>query len=403
MQLSETGNTVHRVNFCGGDWWFGGHAKNHRYNGKPDQLRAFYQRLIKKYNITTLLLFGDCRPIHKVARSVAKDQDLTLWVFEEGYTRPGFITCEKDGTNDLSYLPRTPEGLRERARQLKNTKPPVQNTHMTNIMPTRVRMDLAHHLWSLLLKPLYFRFKTHRPYTMGAELRGWATRLRRRISYHNINSALINRYENPDQKFFMVPLQLNSDFQIREHSNYESVLDFIREIIASFARSAPKGALLMFKAHPLDNGMIDYRNYIAMAAMKHGIEGRVDYLEGGDLDQFLKHCEGVALINSTVGYAAIKKAKAIKVMGRALYNMPGLTDQNSIDKFWQHPSPPDLSLINAFLKVTLADSQITGDFFTKSGIKMAVNGSISRIRGEVQFPKKLAVASDPNFHEDPSA
>jgi len=391
--LAAEGTPVHKVNFCGGDWWFAGRTINHRFNGTPNQLAAFYRRLIEEHQVTTILLFGDCRPIHKTARNVAADMGLRVWAFEEGYIRPGYITCEQAGTNDLSTLPRMPDQLQKRAAQIDaqvaEVKASSENARSEEAahtetaatqMPARVRMDITHHLWNILLKPLYFRYRSHRPDSVTSEIKGWASRLKRKVRFKNINSALVQRYQELDNDFFMVPLQLNSDFQIREHSNYESVLEFIREIVASFARNAPKNTLLMLKSHPLDNGMIDYRNYIAMAAIKHGIEGRVDYLEGGDLNIFLSRTKGVVLINSTVGYAALAAAKPIKVMGRALYNMTGLAEQRPLDKFWKNPAVPNQQLIDDFLKVIRTDSQIAGNLFTGAGLKMAAQTAADRIK-----------------------
>jgi len=396
-QLSSDGSSVHRVNFCGGDWWYGGHAHNHRFNGKLTQMEAYYRHLIKRHGITSILLFGDCRPIHKIARAVAAEAKLPVWVFEEGYRRPGFITCEYNGTNDLSSLPRSREAIKKRAEQLGDSEGESLNApDLPNPMPPRVRMDFTHHMWNILLKPLYFRFMTHRPNKMSAEIKGWLARLKRKLKYKNINTALIKRFENPGAPFFMAPLQLNSDFQIREHSDYEGVLDFIRETVKSFSLNAPKNCILMFKGHPLDNGMIDYRSYIAIAALNHGVDGRVDYIEGGDLDLFLKHTEGVVLINSTVGYAALIKAKPIKAMGRALYNMQGLTHQKSLDTFWKKPSSPNLSLIGEFLKVVHNDSQIAGDFFTPQGIEMAAIGAASRIKSDTTLIKDAVRSQRPS-------
>jgi len=377
--LASDGSPVHKVNFCGGDWWFSGGAKNHRFNGKPDELASFYRELIKKYQVTTILLFGDCRPIHTTARAVARDMGLQVWVFEEGYIRPGFITCEKGGTNDLSNLPRTNDGIKTRASAISGATPNTGDTDI-NFMPARVRMDLTYHLWNILLKPFHFRYRSHRPDSMTAEGKGWISRLVRKIRFRQLNQALLRRYENPDKKFFMVPLQLASDFQIREHSDYDTILEFIREVIASFALHAPKSALLMFKSHPLDNGIIDYRSYIAMAAMNHGIEGRVDYLEGGDLNLFLSHTEGLVLINSTVGYAALTKGRPLKVLGRALYDIQGLTDQKPLDKFWKNPEAPDTAMIRDFLKVIHADSQIEGNLFADPGVEMAAQQAAARIK-----------------------
>ncbi len=433
LLLSKDGCPVHKVNFCGGDWWFSGACINHRFNGTLEQLTPFYRTLIERHGITTLILFGDCRPIHKAARALCQKLGLTLWVFEEGYTRPGFITCEQNGTNDLSNLPRDPAGVRARADALKETATPQPPSQQTNPMPRRVRMDLTYHLWNILLKPFYFRYRSHRPSSVLTELKGWAARLGRKAKFKRVNSRLVARYENPETEilgneeagnenpetkkpenlgkpYFFVPLQLSSDYQIREHSNYNSCLEFIAETLASFAKNAPKDARLMFKAHPLDNGLVDYRSYIAMAAARHSLNGRVDYIEGGDLNIFLKRCCGVILINSTVGYAALKASKPMKVLGRAIYDMEGLSSQTPLDTFWgnvwdsaqntgQNTAPdtaadsrrqtaplPDTDLITRFLKVVRCDSQISGDFFTRSGIQLAAKAAAHRIETHTHLP-----------------
>ena len=59
--------------------------------------------------------------------------------------------------------------------------------------------------------------------------------------------------------------------------------EFIEEVMASFAKHAPKDCHLFFKNHPLDNGMIDYRGIIARSAAQHGIEDRIGFAAGGDL------------------------------------------------------------------------------------------------------------------------
>jgi len=387
--LAQAGGRVHRVNFCGGDWWFAGQKHQNlshgRLNVPANKIRDPYLELIRDRAVTDIILFGDCRPLHTPARVIAAEHGLRLWVFEEGYLRPGSITCEKSGTNDFSTVPRDIGLISARAtaiRALKSTQEGAELTETTelpNSMPPRVRMEVALHFWSLMLKPLYRHYRSHRPHTLGQELKGWFTRFHRKLGHNKPNKTLISNYEKGNDPFFLVPLQLNSDFQVREHSDYDGVLDFIGETVLSFSRHAPKCCSLMFKSHPLDNGMIDYRNFIAMAAIKYGISGRVDYLDGGDLDKFLAHAEGVVTINSTVGYAALKKSKPIKVMGRALYNMAGLTDQKKLDKFWKRPVAPTPTAVANFMDVIKADTQIAGDFYTDQGVAQAASLAADRI------------------------
>ncbi|MBV1900925.1 MAG: capsular biosynthesis protein [Kordiimonadaceae bacterium] len=387
-KLHQSGASAHKVNFCGGDQWFARkHPGKHlltqtNYTGTQTALAAEYRHLIKTHSITAIILLGDCRPIHKIARSVAIEQKLDVIVFEEGYTRTGWITCELTGTNDNSILPRTATAITERARMIAAhslQQPPQEQPPLPNAMPARVRMDLQFHAANILGAFKFRHYQTHRPEKVTAELKGWAARFLRKFQYKSVNNNQVAHFEKTTQPFFLVPLQLTSDFQIREHSDYASVADFIEEIIASFAADANTNHALLFKSHPLDNGMVHYRALIAAAAKAHGIADRVSYIEGGDLDKLLIAAKGIALINSTVGFAALKHRKPLKVMGRMLYDIDDLTHQGPLGDFWQAPPAPDTDLTTDFLAVVRADSQIYGDFFTDLGMEMAATTAAKRL------------------------
>lgn len=58
--------------------------------------------------------------------------------------------------------------------------------------------------------------------------------------------------------FFIVPLQVYDDSQVKVHCDYDSVESFLREVLDSFVRYAPKTLNLIIKHHPMDRGFIDY-------------------------------------------------------------------------------------------------------------------------------------------------
>lgn len=380
-KLSDAGAKVHRVNYCGGDWWFGhgsNSANSHtNFRGKHTVLADTYKQLIRKHSVTTIVLFGDCRPIHKIATSVAAVEGVEIIVFEEGYTRPGWVTCEQGGTNDKSSLPRTKAAINKRAAQIEYTE--AAHPVLPNPMPPRVKMDMQFHVANISSFWYFWHYQTHRPEKVSAELRGWLSRFWRKRKFGAENEALIKLYETTTERFFLVPLQLTSDFQIREHSDYDGVPDFIGEVIASFAKHAKPKDRLLIKSHPLDNGMIDYRSLIGTSTAIHGLQDRIAYIEGGDLDVLLEASKGVVLINSTVGFATLKQGKPMKVMGRALYDMDGLTHQGTLDSFWKKPTAPDEETVQKFLKVVRNDSQIYGDFFTDVGMELAADAATARL------------------------
>lgn len=377
-ELERRGACVHKVNYCGGDWWFSRGLTNTNYGGKHTGLADKYRTLMKSYQVDTIILFGDCRPIHKIAAEVAQEEGVSIVVLEEGYTRPGWVTCEIGGTNNYSLLPRSANAVRARATEIGELSP-TEQAPLPNPMPPRVRMDLMFHLANILCFWRFRGYETHRPAKVSEELRGWIARFWRKRQFKKENEVLITLYETTNERYFLVPLQLTSDFQIREHSDYDGVPDFIGEVITSFAKKAGKKDRLLFKSHPLDNGMIDYRSLIGTSTALHGITDRVAYIEGGDLDTLLENTAGVVLINSTVGFATLKQCKPLKVMGRALYDMAGLTHQGSLDTFWKKAAAPEADLVDDFLKVVRHDTQIYGDFFTNTGMELAAKAVAKRL------------------------
>ena len=71
-------------------------------------------------------------------------------------------------------------------------------------------------------------------------------------------------------------------------------------------------------------------------------------------------------INSTTGLQSIYHKKPTKVMGRAIYNTSKLTDQKSLDGFWQQPKNPDNEFYLRFREYLIEQTQLNGAFYGKS-------------------------------------
>ena len=97
-----------KVNFCGGNLYAGEFfrkALNHiNYQGSLIDLPEFYAELFAKHQITDITLFGDTRPIHLSAIALAKQNNINIHVFEEGYFRPNWVTLDKGGVNAFSSI-----------------------------------------------------------------------------------------------------------------------------------------------------------------------------------------------------------------------------------------------------------------------------------------------------------
>jgi len=65
--LIERGYAVYRVNFNGGDRAFWRLPGAVDFCGRPEEWPEFLDRLIVERAISDIILFGDCRPLHRAA------------------------------------------------------------------------------------------------------------------------------------------------------------------------------------------------------------------------------------------------------------------------------------------------------------------------------------------------
>lgn len=96
--LKHQGHAVQRVNFTVGDrvfWRRNGH--DYACTLAVDQLAPFFDDMYTTQAITDVVLFGDERPVHRVAVQQAKRLGVRVHVFEEGYFRPYWLTLERGG------------------------------------------------------------------------------------------------------------------------------------------------------------------------------------------------------------------------------------------------------------------------------------------------------------------
>ena len=118
--------------------------------------------------------------------------------------------------------------------------------------------------------------------------------------------------------------------------------------------------MLAIKLHPLDNGWTPWEALIAEAAQ--GIEDRIVYLDGGDLDAMLARSAGCVVINSTVGLTALTLGAPVKALGTAIYDLENLTFQGDLDAFWGDATKPDAARLDLFLRALTAAIQVPGGF-----------------------------------------
>nr|WP_246503739.1 capsular biosynthesis protein [Plastoroseomonas arctica] len=328
--------------------------------------------------VTDLVLFGDGRACHATAIAVARDQGIPAWVFEEGYLRPGTIALELGGVNVASPLPRDPAVIRAMAEGL----PPVpREDGPGEPFPRRATLDIAYNMRVTAARGRFPHWRTHRGWNVFHEYLGWARRgalkpLRERASARSMARLLGEAEAHP---FILFPLQLEGDYQVRRHSDLATVRHGVERAIASLARGAPPAMRLVVKGHPLDNGLVPWARIVPRIAARAGVAGRVFYLDEVAYGPLLAASRGVLTINSTAGLQALREGKPVALMGRALYGLPGLVWQASIDDFWAAPAAPDMTLVDALRRVLMAHALIPGGFFAEPAIARAVAGATARL------------------------
>ena len=162
----------------------------------------------------------------------------------------------------------------------------------------------------------------------------------------------------------------------------------MERVIQSFALHAPPDAHLIMKNHPLDTGLDRHGDSARRMARRFDVEQRVQFFETGHLPTIADRAQGTVVINSTVGLAALAHGCAVKTLANPIYSLPGLTFQGSLDEFWRQATPPDRDLYRAFRDVLLATTQVNGNFFTRAGIRLAVEGC-DRMLGEESLLEAL--------------
>ncbi|CAP42652.1 capsule biosynthesis protein [Bordetella petrii] len=378
--LRQHGHDVRKVNFTVGDRVYWGLGNTVSYRGPMRALPQFYADEYERHGTTDIVLFGDCRPVHQPAIALAKQMGIHVHVFEEGYFRPYWVTLERDGVNGNSALPRDPKWYREHARALPsygNGEP------FTASFWRRAVYDVGYNIWAGLNPVLHRGVSSHVPYNPAVEYLSYVRRGMRLQTRARRDASILQRIMTEAEKrpFFLFPLQINTDAQVRFHSPFSCVADALRYVVESFAAHAPQLCRLLVKAHPLDPGLVNYHKMIAALSKQLGLADRLFYIESGVLPPLLDRTRGVVTINSTTGASAILHGRSTIALGKAIYDMPGLTFQDPLQTFWREHYVPDNKLFSAFRNVVIHHTQLNGGFYSTDGIALATQHAVARLTG----------------------
>lgn len=373
QSLRRQGNRVSRINICAGDYLFWPDLEAVRYNGRFSKWSHFLSRFLVEHEITDIVLFGDRRPYHRVAIALAAQRGITVHSFDEGYLRPDWITMES-GTDWRAEL--ASGDLALRAEHLPS---PSQHQRVAGGFAQRALWDVAFHAVNMAARPLFPFYVRHRPKHPLVEGLGWVRRASKRWRVRRAAAEVQGRLLHSQAPFFLLPLQLDSDFQIRHRSPFKNMGEVMEHVFASFAAHAPAGSELVVKVHPLDNGLIDRPRQVASLAAEHGLADRVRLIDGGHLPTLIGASRGVVVVNSTTGLTAMHQRKPTFALANPIYKLPGLVSPGTLDRFWAHGEPPRPELIAAFERVLADRCQVNGSYFTSAGMDLAVRNIMLRL------------------------
>ena len=374
-RLRQEGARCSRVILNGGDVLDWGLSHAQPYYGPLQGWSAWLRETVRRARVTDLILYGDCNPYCAEAKAVAADLGLPTHIFEQGYFRPFWITLEREGVNANSRLRRDPEIYRTLSMAPGSAEP----VWLAPLTPPAVRKIFAYHVALGLLHPMFSRYRPPYVYSAHRQLAGhvrryFAQRLARRRARRELAQAMAK-----PGPIFVALLQRPGDSQLMRHSPFRSTADFVRRVVESFAAFAPAEARLIFKSHPLDPGLEPHAKAIAGAASEAGVHDRVAFVDDGDLNEMLERVAGVVTINSTSGLTALEHARPTVVLGKAIYDIPGLTHQRGLDVFWTSSDAPDAELFEAFRGLEMARTQINGAYATRRGVELAAPEAARRM------------------------
>ncbi len=396
VALEAAGKQTFKLNFNGGDSYYatqpqrGGQVQSfqaiYNYKGTPAHFKAYLIDLIQREQIDAIVCFGDKRIYHQIAcevvvaqnRDQALDQSsvqspnrsrmLTFWVFEEGYLRPHYITFEKWGVNYNSRIARdvAPTASFIELKSVDTLEKDL-NAGVTPVAAgfwRRAKMAIRYY-WEMRAKRTQFpHYQHHRETRLHIYSYAWLRAGFRQL-YHGVKDRKIAKKMRSGEygKFFLFPLQVHNDSQIIQHGRGRRLPVHIRQVIASFGQYAAPQDRLVIKHHPMDKGFNDFSGLIGRLAKKYGVEDRVTYLFEVPMPTLLRSAKGVVVINSTSGLSALIHHLPVKVIGDAHYDNPYLTNQCSLDQFWQQAEKPNSQYVKRYLYALKFKSQLNGSFY----------------------------------------
>jgi capsular polysaccharide export protein len=375
--LEKRGHRTLRVNVCIGDVLFWRRPGAVNYRGRPEHWEAFVAELMAREGVTDLVLLGEQRHYQKAAIAAARRLGIAVAVTDFGYLRPDWITLEPDGMSGESRFPRDMAMIRALARR---SAPADTAARYVDSFPRQAAWDMAFHLSNVFLNPFCFpRYRDYQLHHPVPAYLGTGLRLLLRRRRAERAETVVARLQDEGIAYFVLPMQMENDFQLRAYSPYPDMLAPIRQTIRSMAAHASQEAHLVVKIHPLDPGLRPWRRLVRREAAGAGVQDRVHFIDGGSLDRLLHKARGVITVNSTVGIWGLRVPLPVIALGQAIFDIEGLTFQDGLDRFWTEARAPDSAAVADFVAALANTIQLRGVYYKRPGLDAAVQAAARRL------------------------
>jgi capsular polysaccharide export protein len=359
-------NNIYQIGFNYGDEYF---SKKENYIPFKEDINFRFEKYIKNFyiekKIKTILLIGEYRLMHRIAIKVAKNLNIKIIVFEEGYIRPNFITMELNGVNANSNL-KEKFIKKWNKNKNKNKEIKINKINDLNIKKSKSNQYLYATIYSILTYINHYKYKD---YQHHKNLDPWINAFWGIRSYirNKIYSVTEKNFLNKikDKKYFFIPLQIYNDFQVIEHSKYFNIEEFIEEVIKEFSKvDFTEETFLIFKHHPMGRGIKHYGNFINYCKNKYKVKC-IFYIHDVHLPTLLKNAKGVISINSTVGLSSLYHGKPTLLTGEnTMFDIEDISNyKKTYQEFFLNPQEPNKNKFNMLYNYIIQETQVYGDFY----------------------------------------
>lgn len=366
LDLMDAGKKVSKVILHASDWIYKRRGiPTMSFDAPIELFEDWLHNQIKQHGIDCIILYNQYRPYNLIGWNLAKELDIECIVLELGLLRPDFCSIFSRSCDQFDYLAQKWNAVLHEKQSLRTPdKPPQLGSMSTPCKMTQFAIYYSFSRFMAVFARQYRHYIDQRKldysYHLAAGIRA-ALRFQGRDRQHRYDAIFSNEWSG---KYYLVPLQVHTDSQITERSNFESMEEFIRHVVDSFEKHAPPDTKLVFKVHPMDRGYTDYHHLIESLQAKAG-EHRILYLDRIHLPTALEHARACITINSSVGLSALMHETPVITLGDAAYDLKGLTYRGELDDFWTQQGTVNETNIHNFVALLKQTSQAQGTLYQR--------------------------------------